>query len=153
MLAGPLDYTPGAMSHRNPTDWSPCFDRPCGLGTRCQQLAMFVMYEAPLQMIADSPSAYLKEPRVLDFLSKVATVWDETVALAGSIREYALIARRAQNTWFIGGLSNNEQRTITLDLSFLEANRTWLLHAYEDGVNAEQVGEDYRYSVFANHRR
>lgn len=95
MVAGAMDYTPGAMTNANERDFQPIFARPMSMGTRCHQLAMYVVYESPLQMLSDSPSSYLRDPAVLDFLARVPTVWDETVVLQAKVGDYIAVARRA----------------------------------------------------------
>ena len=102
MMAGPVDYTPGAMINATKADFKPIFNRPMSQGTRCQQLAMYVVFESPLQMLADSPSNYRKEPESLAFLSAVPTVWDETRVLSAAIGEHILVARRSGSDWYVG---------------------------------------------------
>jgi alpha-glucosidase len=143
MLAGPMDYTPGAMINAQPRDFRPVFERPMSQGTRAHQLAMYVVYESPLQMLADSPSEYLRETESMEFLSAVPTVWDETHALAGQVGGYALVARRRGAEWYVGAMSNGTARTLTLDLSFLGAGR-FTMDSWSDGINADRDGMDYR---------
>jgi alpha-glucosidase len=102
MLAGPMDFTPGGMLNATKEDFKIVFNRPMTQGTRCRQLAMYVVYESPLQMLCDNPSNYLKENECLDFLSAVPTVWDTTIVLDAKVSDYVLIARRSGNEWFIG---------------------------------------------------
>jgi len=147
MLLGPLDYTPGAMVNSGlEKNFAPVFERPMSLGTRVHQLAMYVVYEAPLQMLADSPSHYLREPEMMEFLKRVPTVWDETRVLAAQLGDYVCIARRKDREWYIGGMTDWTSRTLDIDLSFLPAGRFQMV-AYEDGPNADRTGEDYRVSI------
>ena len=111
-------------------------------GTRCQQLAMYVAYESPLQMLADTPSNYRREPESLAFLSKVPVVWDDTRILSAAIGEHILVARRSGNDWYIGALTNWDARDLEVDLSFLGAG-TFEADVYRDGPNADRVGVDY----------
>ena len=151
MVAGPMDYTPGAMSNaqvvvgkeNEPGDFAIRFSRPMSQTTRVHQMAMFTVYESPLQMMADSPSQYLKEPACTAFIAAVPTVWDETVPLAGVIGDYVAVARRANNTWFIGVLNDENARELTLPLHFLTEGK-FKLTAFEDGVNAARWAEDFR---------
>ncbi|HEU4507553.1 MAG TPA: glycoside hydrolase family 97 protein [Pyrinomonadaceae bacterium] len=144
MLMGPLDYTPGAMVNAGREgNFAPVFERPMSMGTRVHQLAMYVVYEAPLQMLADSPSHYLREPEVMEFLKPVPTVWDETRVLAAELGEYVSIARRKGNEWYIGAMTDWTSRTLEIDFSFLPAGRFQMV-AYEDGPNAEKMGHDYK---------
>ena len=142
MLAGPMDYTPGAMVNAQPRDFRPIFDRPMSQGTRAHQLAMYIVYESPLQMLADSPSEYLREPDAMAFLADVPVVWDETRALDGSVGEYVLVARRHGGAWYVGGMTNSTARMLTLDLGFL-GDGAWTLESWADGPNADRNGMDY----------
>lgn len=144
MLAGPMDYTPGAMTNAREADFFVVNDRPMSQGTRCQQLAMYVVYEAPLQMLADAPTAYEAEPEIMEFLGPVPTTWDETYAIDGEIGEYAVIARRKGNEWYVGGLTS-EARKVKVDFSFL-GEQVYNADTYVDGLNAHRLGEDYRRS-------
>lgn len=143
MLAGPADYTPGAMLNAQKKDFKPIFDRPMSQGTRCAQLAMYVAYESPLQMLSDTPTAYEREPECLAFLEKVPCAWDETRALPCKVGEYLSLARRRGDAWYVGALTDWSARDLTLDLGFLKEG-TWVAEIFQDGVNAHQVGVDYK---------
>ncbi|HEY3381062.1 MAG TPA: glycoside hydrolase family 97 protein [Vicinamibacterales bacterium] len=142
MLAGPVDYTPGAMMNATKADFKPIFNRPMSQGTRCQQLAMYVVFESPLQMLADSPSNYRREPESLAFLSAVPVVWDETRVLSAAVGSHILVARRTGRDWYVGALTGWEPRDLDVDLSFLGAGG-WQADIYRDGPNADRVGVDY----------
>lgn len=142
MLAGPVDYTPGAMLNATKSDFKPVFNRPMSQGTRCHQLAMYVIYESPLQMLADSPSNYRREPESLAFLSAVPVVWDETRVLSAKVGEYILTARRSGRTWYIGALTNWDARDLDVDLSFLGPGR-FTADVFRDGPNADRAAVDY----------
>lgn len=146
MLAGPMDYTPGAMRNATKADFRPSNSLPMSQGTRCHQLGMYVLYEAPLQMMADSPTAYMKEQESTTFISQIPTTFDETVALDGKVSEYAAIARKKGNTWFVGGLTNWSAREIELDLSFL-GDGTFTAEIFKDGLNAEKDPTDYKREI------
>lgn len=144
MIAGPLDYTPGNMRNATEGNFSISFENPVSQGTRCHQLGMYVVYFAPLQMLADAPTQYEKYPDILNFLSQVPTSWDETVPLAGKVGEYAVIARKKGEDWYIGGLNDWNEREITIDLSeFADGN--YKAEILIDGINANRMAEDYRY--------
>jgi alpha-glucosidase len=149
MMAGPVDYTPGAMMNATRADFKPVFNRPMSQGTRCQQLAMYVVYESPLQMLADSPSNYRREPESLEFLSMVPTVWDETRVLSAAVGEHILVARRSGNAWYVGAMTNWSPRDLTVALSFLGDPSTplgasgWEADIYRDGPNADRAAVDY----------
>jgi len=142
MLAGPVDYTPGAMMNAAKKDFQPIFSRPMSQGTRCQQLAMYVVFESPLQMLADSPSNYRREPESLAFLAAVPTVWDDTRVLGAAVGEHILVARRRGREWYVGALTNWNARDLEVDLSFL-GNGQFRAEIYRDGVNAHRAGVDY----------
>jgi alpha-glucosidase len=142
MIAGPMDYTPGAMQNANQRTFKSVNDRPMSQGTRSQQLAMYVVYYAPLQMMADAPTAYEREPEVLKFLSAVPTTWDQTVPLESKVSDYTAIARRKGDTWYVGALTDWTARNIQLDFSFL-GEGTYNLDFFADGPNADRVGNDY----------
>jgi alpha-glucosidase len=145
MLAGPMDYTPGAMLNATEDQFKPVFDRPMSLGTRVHQIAMYVVYESPLQMLADSPSNYLREIECTEFIAGVPTVWDETRVLAASVGDYVVVARRRGNTWFVGGMTDWESRRLSIDFGFLGSGR-WQMVAFADGANASRDPRDYRRS-------
>jgi len=146
MLAGPMDYTPGAMRNATRADFRPSNSMPMSQGTRCHQLGMYVVFEAPLQMMADSPTAYMKEQESTTFISQIPTTFDETVALDGKVGEYVAIARRKGDTWFVGGLTNWSAREITLDLSFLDKG-AYSAEIFKDGINAEKDPTDYKREI------
>lgn len=144
MVAGPMDYTPGAMINAQKSDWRPIFNVPMSLGTRCHQLAMYVVYESPLQMLADSPSNYKKEPESLGFITAIPAVWDTTVALVGKVSDYIAVARRAANgDWYVGAMTDWTGRSLTLDFSFLPTGN-YQLEIFQDGVNADRNAMDYK---------
>ncbi len=142
MLAGPVDYTPGAMHNATKADFKPIFNRPMSQGTRCHQLAMFVVFESPLQMLADSPSNYRKEPESLAFLAKVPVIWDDLRVLSAAIGEHILLARRSGSSWYVGGLTNWDARDVEIDLSFLGPG-AFTAEIHRDGPNADRAGVDY----------
>ena len=142
MLAGPVDYTPGAMLNATKADFKPIFNRPMSQGTRCQQLAMYIVLESPVQMLADSPSNYRKEPESLAFISKVPTVWDDTRILSAAVGEHMLIARRKGSDWYVGAMTNWTPRDLTLDLAFLGPG-SYDAEIFADGPNADRAAVDY----------
>jgi alpha-glucosidase len=142
MFLGPMDYTPGAMRNATRETFAPINHQPMAMGTRCQQLAMYVVYDAPLQMLSDSPSNYLREPQIMDFLGPVPTTWDDTRLLDAKIAEYVLVARKSGNDWYVGAMTDWDPRDLQVDFSFLpEGNYT--MESYEDGVNADRNASDY----------
>ena len=146
MLAGPMDYTPGAMTNA----MKDCFfgnnDHPMSQGTRVHQMAMYTTFEAPLQMLADSPTQYIRNQECTDFIAQVPTTFDETIALDGKLGEYTVIARRKGTTWYLAALTDWTPRDLTLNLSFLSAGQ---YHAdiFADGVNALKDATDYQHRL------
>jgi alpha-glucosidase len=143
MFLGPMDYTPGAMRNAPKSSFAPIFHHPMSLGTRCHQLAMYVVYESPLQMLSDSPSNYLREPEAMEFLAAVPTEWDESRALEGRIGQYVAVARRNGSDWFVGAMNNWTARELEMDFSFLPEG-SFQMEAYQDGENADRFGSDYK---------
>ncbi len=146
MMAGPMDYTPGAMRNATKESIRPINSNPMAQGTRCHQLAMYTIFEAPLQMLADNPTIYMKEQESTDFIAAVPTTFDETVALDGKVGEFISIARRKGTTWYVGTMSNWTPRETTIDLSFL-GEGTYKATIFQDGVNADRDATDYTRKV------
>lgn len=141
MVAGPMDFTPGAMLNATKDEFKANWSRPMAYGTRCHQLGMYVIYESPLQMLADSPSNYYHEPAAMDFLSKVPTVWDETRGIDGKVGDFIIMARRSGSQWYIGGMTDWTSRDATIRLDFLpEGEHTLTL--WQDGPNADKAAVD-----------
>lgn len=143
MFLGPMDFTPGAMKNAARGSFAALFETPMSMGTRCHQLAMYAIYESPLQMLSDSPSNYLREPEVMEFLAPVPTVWDETVVLDAQLGEYVAVARRNGKQWYVGAMTNWTERELELRFDFLPQGE-FAMTSYEDGVNAHRYGSDYR---------
>ncbi|MGI4020291.1 MAG: glycoside hydrolase family 97 protein [Janthinobacterium lividum] len=143
MLAGPLDYTPGAMRNANKANFRAINDNPMSQGTRTHQLAMYTIFEAPLQMLADNPNIYKKEQESTDFIAAIPTTFDQTIALDGKVGEFVSIARKKGSTWYVGAMTNWDARQLTIDCSFLgDGNYKAIIFA--DGVNADQDATDYK---------
>ncbi len=142
MLAGPMDFTPGAMRNVHPGDFTISFTNPMSMGTRCHQLSMFVVYDAPLQMLADSPSNYYKEDECTRFISKIKTVWDETKILDAKVADYIVTARRSGEDWYLGAMTDSNARNLEIDLSFLE-DGDYEIEIMQDGINADKIAVDY----------
>ena len=146
MAAGPMDYTPGSMVNRQESNYAISFERPMSQGTRAHQVAMYVVYEAPLQMLCESPARYYKEQETVDFIVKIPTTWDETIVLHGAIGEYVAVARRKGDSWYLGAMTDWSSRNLELDLSFLEKG-TYQMKVFKDGINANRFAEDYKIEV------
>ena len=141
MVAGPMDYTQGAMRNAIRKNYHPIGSEAMSQGTRCRQLAEYAVFEAPLTMLCDSPSNYMAEPEYTEFIAGFPTVWDETVPICGEIGEYVAVARRSGDIWYIGALTNWDARDLTLDLNFIgDGNMT----VFQDGINADRAARDYK---------
>jgi alpha-glucosidase len=136
MMAGPMDYTPGGMDNFTMSQFKSKFNDPGTLGTRCHQLAMYVTYVSPLQMLADTPTKYRKNPDSMIFLKEVPTTWDDTVVLAAEVGEVVAIARRNGERWFLGAMTNWEKRELNLPLNFL-GKGNYTLRYWADGPGSE----------------
>ena len=142
MWAGPMDYTPGAMLNSQP-EWFRINNlEPMSQGTRVHQMAMYVVYESPLQMLSDSPTKYLENMDCLKFMTAVPTVWDDTVPLFGEVGENIGIARRSGDDWFIGIMGNENAQTFRVCMKFL-GDGNYNMVSYSDGLNADINGKDY----------
>ena len=144
MVAGPIDYTQGAMTNMNKENFKPIYSEPMSQGTRCRQLAEFVVFYSPLSMLCDAPTNYLKEPKCTRFIVQVPTVWDESKALIADIGKCIVMARQKDGEWYVGGLTNWEDREVEVDLSFLGSSE-YKAEIFKDGINADRVGKDYKY--------
>jgi alpha-glucosidase len=159
MVAGPMDYTPGAMSNaigpaawenihysgkdENHQDFSIRFTRPMSQTTRAHQVALFTIFESPLQMMADSPAQFIKEQETATFISQIPTVWDETKPIEGAVGDYIVMARRSHDEWFLGALTDEHKREFSVALDFL-ANGRYQVEIFQDGINANKWAEDYK---------
>ena len=146
MIAGPMDYTQGAMRNAVKGNYRPVNSEPMSQGTRCRQLATYVIFESPFNMLCDAPSNYRREKECTEFISNIPTIWDETVSLDGKVSEYVAIARRHGNDWYIGALTNWTPRELDLDLSFL-GEGDYTLELFKDGINADRAARDYKKEV------
>lgn len=141
---GPMDYTPGAMISMQPERY--CGHRPnsASIGTRAYQLALFVIFESGLQMLADNPTLYYRNEDCTKFITDVPVTWDETRALEAKAGEYAVVAKRKGNKWYIGGMTNNTERQLEINFDFLNAGTSYKMTSFEDGINAGRQAMDYR---------
>lgn len=142
MLAGSVDYTQGAMKNANKRDFRSIHNNPMSQGTRCHQLATYIVFDAPLVTLCDAPTAYRQNQECTDFIVGLPVVADETRILQGTLGEYIVSARKSGDHWYVGGLANWDPREVELNLSFLPAG-TYTAEIFRDGVNAARRGEDY----------
>ena len=143
---GPMDYTPGAMISMQPNVYRAERPNAASIGTRAYQLALFVVFESALQMLADNPTLYYRNEDCTRFITQVPVTWDETVALEAKAGEYVIVAKRKGDKWFIGGIANNgeKERKFTIKLDFLNKGRSYQMTSFEDGINAGRQAMDYR---------
>ncbi len=142
-VSGPMDYTQGAMLNASRNVYHPVNSEPMSQGTRCHQLALYVVLESPLNMLCDSPSNYRREPESTDFIAAIPTVWDETRIIDGKMGDYIITARRSGDTWYVGGITDWNARDLSVDLSFL-GEGDYAMTIFRDGANAHRKGTDYR---------
>lgn len=143
MVAGPMDYTPGAMLNSNKGEFHMSNTKPMSMGTRAHQTSMYVLYDSPLQMLCDNPSNYRKEPIYTHYIARFPTTWDKTIALEGKIGEYAVVARKHGNNWYIGGMTNWDARSFTIPLTFLDGKK-YKIELLKDGINVGKYAADYQ---------
>ncbi|MFV0312896.1 MAG: glycoside hydrolase family 97 protein [Dysgonomonas sp.] len=142
-VAGPMDYTQGAMRNATKGNYRNVYNEAMSQGTRCRQLAGYIIFESPLNMLCDSPSNYMSEQECTEFIAAVPTVWDNTISLDGEIGKYVSVARQKDNTWYVGAMTNWDARNMQLDLSFLgEGN--FKGEVFKDGINADRAARDYK---------
>ncbi|KRD12850.1 Retaining alpha-galactosidase [Flavobacterium sp. Root901] len=147
MMAGPMDYTPGAMRNAAKSEFKPSHSNPMSQGTRCHQLALYTIFEAPLQMMADSPTSYMKEQESTDFIAKVPTTFDESISLDGEVGKFVSIARKKSDVWYLGAITNWDSRDIIIDFSFLEKGKKFQAEIFSDGLNADKAAVDYKREI------
>ena len=140
--SGPMDYTQGAMHNAAKGCYHPSWSEPMSQGTRCHQLALYIVLESPLNMLCDAPTNYMKEVNYTRFVAEIPTVWDETRVLQGEVGEYIVTARRKGDVWYIGGITNWTERDVNIDLSEL-VKGNYYVELYSDGKNAHRKGSDY----------
>lgn len=143
MVAGPMDYTQGAMRNAIKKNYNPVYTEPMSQGTRCHQLALYTVFESPFNMLCDSPTNYEKEPECTAFIAGIPTIWDKTVVLDGKVGEYIVVARQNKENWYIGGITDWNARVLTIGFSFLESGN-YSIELFKDGVNADKTATDYK---------
>ncbi len=144
---GPMDYTPGAMINMQPEVYCSMRPNSASIGTRAYQMALFVIFESGLQMLADNPTRYYQNAECTEFITQVPTTWDETRVLEAKVGEYIIVAKRKANKWFIGGMTNNQSREVKVNLDFLQNGKNYKAICFEDGINADRQAMDYRKTI------
>jgi alpha-glucosidase len=154
MLAGPMDYTPGSMRNKTKSTFKPVDPGlPSTQGTRCHELAMYIVYDQPFAMLCDSPAEYRKYSDIMNYLSAVPTTFDETRILNAEVGKYVVIAKRNGKQWFIGAMSDWDARTVEVDLSFLGPGETYTAEIYTDGKDAAAEAEKYDHRIATVNRQ
>ena len=151
MMAGQVDFTPGAMRNGTRHNWVECYQNPVSMGTRCHQAACYVVHDTPFTMLCDTPTNYEREPDYTSFIASVPDEWDETRVLQGELGKYIVTARRKGNSWYVAGQTNWDERTVELPLSFLSEG-SYAATMLTDGINANHNAEDYRLDRQTHHK-
>lgn len=144
MMAGPVDYTPGAMRNATKADWRAMYYTPASMGTRCHQLAAYIVHDSPFTMLCDAPTNYLNEQECVDFIASLPVEVDSTFIASGELGKYIVTVRKKDVNWYIGGMTNWDERDVQLDFSFLPEGVSYTAVLFKDGVNANKQAEDYR---------
>ena len=144
MMAGPVDYTPGAMRNATKADWRAMYYTPASMGTRCHQLAAYIVHDSPFTMLCDAPTNYLNEQECVDFIASLPVEVDSTFIASGELGKYIVTVRKKDVNWYIGGMTNWDERDVQLDFSFLPEGVFYTAVLFKDGVNANKQAEDYR---------
>mgnify|MGYP000664147481 FL=1 len=144
MMAGPVDYTPGAMRNATKADWRAMYYTPASMGTRCHQLAAYIVHDSPFTMLCDEPTNYLNEHECVDFIASLPVEVDSTFIASGELGKYIVTVRKKDVNWYIGGMTNWDERDVQLDFSFLPEGMSYTAVLFKDGVNANKQAEDYR---------
>ena len=144
MMAGPVDYTPGAMRNATKADWRAMYYTPASMGTRCHQLAAYIVHDSPFTMLCDAPTNYLNEQECVDFIASLPVEVDSTFIASGELGKYIVTVRKKDVNWYIGGMTSWDERDVQLDFSFLPEGMSYTAVLFKDGVNANKQAEDYR---------
>ncbi len=148
MMAGPVDFTPGAMLNASKRDWKAIYSSPMSQGTRCHQIANYIVQDSPFTMLADSPSNYLENQETTDFIVKIPTVFSSTKVIDGKMGEYIVTLREAPDAWYVAGQTDWNPRDFTLDFSFLPEGKDFEVELFRDGPNAAKQARDYKIERF-----
>lgn len=149
MMAGPVDYTPGAMRNATVNDWKAIYYNPMSMGTRCHQLASYIIHDSPFTMLCDAPTNYIKEQECVDFITSIPNEVDSTKILSGELGKYIVTARKKDINWYVAGVTNWDKRDVTIDFSFLENGSNYNVALFKDGINSSKQAEDYAVDKFS----
>ena len=143
MMAGQVDFTPGAMRNGTKENWVECYQNPVSMGTRCHQLACYIVHDSPFTMLCDTPTNYEREQPCVDIITSLPDTFDETKIIQGKLGSYIIVARRNGSDWYLGGQTNWDGRDVELSLDILPPG-TYQATIVSDGINANHNAEDYR---------
>ena len=144
MMAGRVDFTPGAMRNGTIDNWRAIYTAPMSMGTRCHQLACYVVHDSPFTMLCDAPTNYEREQECVDLIASLPTVFSRTIIPQGEMGKYIVTARENDGNWYVAGQTNWDERSIQLVFDFLEPGTTYRATIFCDGINANHNAEDYR---------
>ena len=144
MMAGQVDFTPGAMRNGTKEDWRAIYTKPISMGTRCHQAACYVVQDSPFTMLADSPTSYEADESYTQYIAQLPVVFEKTQVLQGEIGKYIVTAREKDGNWYVGAQTNWDERDLQLSLDFLPADAAYEAIILQDGINANHDAEDYR---------
>ena len=144
MMAGRVDFTPGAMRNGTKDNWKAIYTAPVSMGTRCHQLACYIVHDSPFTMLCDAPTNYEREQECVDMITSLPTVFDRTIIPQGEMGKYIVTAREKDGNWYVAGQTNWDKRKITLKFDFLEKGKTYHTTLFRDGINANHNAEDYK---------
>ena len=143
MMAGQVDFTPGAMRNGTRDNWKAIYTKPISMGTRCHQAACYIVQDSPFTMLADTPTNYEADEPYTRYIASLPVVFDKTIVPQGEIGKYIVTARKKGNDWYVGGQSNWDERTLTLKFDFLAVGDYEAI-VLKDGLNANHDAEDYK---------
>ncbi len=152
MMAGPVDFTPGAMVNAQRGDWKALYSSPMSQGTRAHQVANYIVQDSPFTMLADSPSNYMENQETTDFIVKIPTVFDATTILDGKMGEYIVTLRESPDAWYVAGQTDWNPRDYNLNFDFLPTGGEYEVVLLKDGTNAHKQGRDYKIETFKVHK-
>lgn len=148
MMAGQVDFTPGALRNGTQKDWAAIYNKPISMGTRCHQLACYIVHDSPFTMLSDTPTNYEQEEECTRLIAGLPVVFDRTFIPSGEMGKYIVSAREKDGNWYVGGQTNWDARDIELPLDFLEEGKTYIAELFRDGINADHNAEDYARETF-----
>lgn len=143
MMSGYVDFTPGGMRNASKKDFQPVYYNPMTMGTRCHQLAMYIVHDSPFTMLADNPTVYEKEETCTKFIASLPTVYEKMTVPQGKLGEYIVTAREEKGNWYVGGQTNWDARDIELSFDFLPQGTTYDATILTDGINADKAATDF----------